>query len=346
MEQTVASTSTTASPATSAVAPGGAPVAELAPLLAEPVRIALPELGCVRVEGADAANFLQSQLTADVVQQSADELSLSGYCTAKGRLIATFHQWRDGDAVMLQLPHEMLAAVAKRLAMFVLRSKVKIIDDSAQRTALAVAGPGAAGVLRAAGLAVGDTAWSSVAAGGLRASRLPPGPRCAERFLLTMRADEPLPAALDALRALPPAAWWWSEIDAAVPTVFAATQEKFVPQMINFEVLGGVNFRKGCYPGQEIVARSQYLGKLKRRMQRAHAAQAIPPAPGADVFHSTQAEPVGTVVMAASAPEGGVDLLFEAPVDRLASGTLHLQAQDGEPLMVLPLPYELTDPTA
>jgi len=351
MEQIVtsAAASTDAASAASAGARGGAfsaAAAELAPLLAGPVRIALPELGCLRVEGADAVTFLQSQLTADVAQQSADELRLTGYCTAKGRLIATFHQWRDGDAVMLQLPREILAAVAKRLTMFVLRAKAKIADDSARRIALAVAGPGAAGALRTAGLAPGDAVWSSVAADGLRASRLPPGPRCAERFLLTLHADRPLPAALESLRALPPAAWWWSEIDAAVPTVFAATQEKFVPQMINFEVLGGVNFRKGCYPGQEIVARSQYLGKLKRRMQRAHATQPVPPAPGADVFHAEQAEPVGTVVMAATAPEGGVDLLFEAPVDRLAGGTLHLQSQSGEPLTVLPLPYELTDPTA
>jgi len=352
MEQTVASASsaapTAASPAASAVAPASfsASAAELAPLLAEPVRIALPELGCLRVEGADALTFLQSQLTSDVAQQAVDELRLGGYCTAKGRLIATFHQWRDGDAVMLQLPRELLAGVAKRLTMFVLRAKVKIVDDSAQHVALAVAGPGAADVLRAAGLAVSDTTWSSIAGAAVRASRLPPGPRCAERFLLSARADQPLPGALHALRELPSAAWWWSEIDAAVPTVFAATQEKFVPQMINFEVLGGVNFRKGCYPGQEIVARSQYLGKLKRRMQRAHAALAEPPAPGADVFHSAQAEPLGTVVMAASAPQGGVDLLFEAPVDKLASGSLHLQAQDGAPLALLALPYELSDPTA
>jgi folate-binding protein YgfZ len=128
--------------------------------------------------------------------------------------------------------------------------------------------------------------------------------------------------------------------------VFAATQEKFVPQMINFEVLGGVNFKKGCYPGQEIVARSQYLGKLKRRMQIAHAAVESPPAAGSDVFHSAQEQPIGTVVMAARAPGGGVDLLLEAPVDRLASGTLHLGAVNGAELRILPLPYELFDPTA
>jgi folate-binding protein YgfZ len=141
--------------------------------------------------------------------------------------------------------------------------------------------------------------------------------------------------------------WWWSEIMAALPTVFAATQEKFVPQMINFEVLGGVNFRKGCYPGQEVVARSQYLGKLKRRMQRAHvAASAAAVAAAADVFHADAEQPVGTVVLAAPAPRGGTDLLFEAPIDRLQSGTLHLEGRAGPALALRGLPYDLFDPTA
>ena len=131
-----------------------------------------------------------------------------------------------------------------------------------------------------------------------------------------------------------------------MPTVFAATQERFVPQMINFEVLGGVDFKKGCYPGQEIVARSQYLGKLKRRMHVAHAELEDPPSPGSDVFESTQEQAIGTVVMAARAPGGGVELLFEAPVDRVESGALHIGAADGPALRIEPLPYELFDPTA
>jgi folate-binding protein YgfZ len=125
--------------------------------------------------------------------------------------------------------------------------------------------------------------------------------------------------------------------------VFAATQEKFVPQMINFEVLGGVNFRKGCYPGQEIVARSQYLGKLRRRMHVAHA-DAADVQPGADIY-SSDGQAVGTVVMAAAA-DGGTDLLFEVPVERLGSGSLHLVSGSGPKLDVRPLPYELFDPTA
>jgi folate-binding protein YgfZ len=137
--------------------------------------------------------------------------------------------------------------------------------------------------------------------------------------------------------------FWWSEIDAAIPTVFAATQEKFVPQMINFELVGGVSFSKGCYPGQEVVARSQYRGKLKRRMQRGHSAAAT--SAGADVFAAGEAEAIGNVVMAASDPEGGCDLLFECTLEK-AEAPLRLHSPDGPPIELRTLPYDIVDVTA
>jgi folate-binding protein YgfZ len=320
--------------------------ADLAALQRGPVLARLDDLGCIRIEGPDALTFLQSQLTNDVAHLASSALQLNAYCTSKGRLLATFHQWRDGDAVLLQLPREILGPVMKRLSMFVLRSKAKLSDVSAAHAAYGLIGPQAADALRAAGLDVPDTPWTSSIHNGLRVSRMPASTDADARFLLDVTADAALPPALAALPTVASAAWWWSEIVAAVPTVFAATQESFVPQMINFEVLGGVNFKKGCYPGQEIVARSQYLGKLKRRMQVGHADTIEPPPAGADVFHSSQAEPVGTVVMSALAPRGGVDLLFELPIDRLDSGTLHLDARGGTRIVVHPLPYALYDPTA
>jgi folate-binding protein YgfZ len=318
--------------------------ADLAALQRGAVLARLDDLGCIRVEGPDAIAFLQSQLTNDVAQLAPTALQLNAYCTPKGRLLATFHQWRDGEAVLLQLPREILVPVMKRLSMFVLRSKAKLVDVSSQHAAYGLMGPQAANALRAAGLEVPDAPWTSSLHNGLRASRMPAATDA--RFLLDVPTGAVLPPALAALPAVAAAAWWWSEIAAAVPTVFAATQESFVPQMINFEVLGGVNFKKGCYPGQEIVARSQYLGKLKRRMQVGHAETTEPPAAGADVFHSGQPEPVGTVVMSALAPPDGVDLLFELPIDRLESGTLHLDARDGIRINVRSLPYALFDPTA
>ena len=320
--------------------------ADLDALQRGPVLARLADLGCIRVEGPDALAFLQSQLTNDVAHLPTSALQLNAYCTPKGRLLATFHQWRDGDAVLLQLPREILGPVMKRLSMFVLRSKVKLVDVSSGHVAYGLIGPQAVDTLHAAGIDAPDAVWTSSIQNGLRASRMPPPAATNARFLLDVPAGAALPPAIAALPAVAAAAWWWSEIVAAVPTVFAATQERFVPQMINFEVLGGVNFKKGCYPGQEIVARSQYLGKLKRRMQVGHAETIEPPAAGADVFHSGQPEPVGTVVMSALAPEGGVDLLFELPIDRLDSGTLHLDARDGPRIDVRALPYVLFDPTA
>ena len=116
-----------------------------------------------------------------------------------------------------------------------------------------------------------------------------------------------------------------------------------MPQMINLEVLGGVNFRKGCYPGQEVVARSQYLGKLRRRMQIAHTEGAA--RAGADVYAEGVGQPIGTIVMAASAPQGGADVLLECPAER-AAGALHLDSSSGARLSPRPLPYALIDVTA
>ena len=319
---------------------------DLAAALRAPVLATLRELGAIRVEGPDALPFLQSQLTNDVERLGADAFQLNGYCTVKGRLLATFHQWRDADAVLLQLPAEILAALQRRLSMFVLRSKVKMSDHSARVASHGLLGPGAADALRAAALPVPDAPGSSLHQDGIRISRLRPAPRAQERFLLSVDSEASLPVALADVGRVASDVWWWSEIDAAVPTVFAATQEKFVPQMINFEVLGGVDFRKGCYPGQEIVARSQYLGKLRRRMRPAHADTDDPPAAGADVVHSVDGQAVGTVVMSARAPGGGCDLLFEAPVERIDAGSLHLDGPTGALLHVRPLPYALFDPTA
>ena len=125
--------------------------------------------------------------------------------------------------------------------------------------------------------------------------------------------------------------------------IVAATQEQFVPQMVNYEALGGVSFQKGCYPGQEIVARSQYLGKLKRRMVLAHAD--TPAAPGDSLYSADLGEQAsGTVVNAAPAPDGGYDLLAVAQVESARTQTLHLGRPDGAALTLKPLPYAVPEP--
>jgi folate-binding protein YgfZ len=229
--------------------------------------------------------------------------------------------------------------------MFVLRAKARLADASDAWQAIAVFGAGADARLRAVGYQVPAAPGDCVRTDGTAIGRLQPSARVPERFLVIAPAAkaERIPAGVADLPLVDSGAFWWSEIDAGVPTVFVATQETFVPQMINFEVIGGVSFSKGCYPGQEVVARSQYRGKLKRRMQVAHCASAA--AAGADVFAVGDAEAVGTVVMAATAPGGGVDVLFECPLEK-AETRLHLGAPDGPVLELRALPYDLVDVTA
>ena len=175
--------------------------------------------------------------------------------------------------------------------MFVLRAKAKVPMSATHGNVFTLAK-----VLSSARCwTVSPGPWASSPADGGRVDRVLPTPDGVARFLLTLPRESQLPLSESTQRASSNA-WWRSEVDAGVPTVFAATQEKFVPQMINFEVLGGVDFKKGCYPGQEIVARSQYLGKLKRRMNVADV-DITGIRAGEDVFHSAAAQPIGTVVM-------------------------------------------------
>ena len=170
-----------------------------------------------------------------------------------------------------------------------------------------------------------------------------PTPDGVARYLLTLPRESQLPLSEEIARGSS-SHWWLSEIDAAVPTIFAATQEKFVPQMINLEVLGGVDFKKGCYPGQEIVARSQYLGKLKRRMNIAHV-DATDVQPAADVYHSDATQPIGTVVMAAASSGAAARCCSKRRSIDSSRARCICRAPMARSLTVRPLPYALFDPT-
>jgi tRNA-modifying protein YgfZ len=203
----------------------------------------LNRYGLLAVTGADARDFLHRQLTNDIENLPADRAALAGWCTPKGRLLASFLVIPSSDGFLLQLARDLAPSVAKRLSMYVLRSKVKITDES---DAWAQYG------IWDKSLAIGAVAWE----GGVVTARVDDG-----RFLrigrgLTLPAEKPEEA------------WTLAEIRAGRPLISAATQDQFVPQMVNFETLGAVNFQKGCYPGQEIVARAQYRGEVKRRLKR------------------------------------------------------------------------------
>ena len=290
----------------------------------------LPGWGVIRAAGADAATFLQGQLTNDVVHLDIHRARLAGYCSAKGRLLASFVVLRSAsDEFLLLCPAALVAGAVKRLSMFVLRAKCKLTDASG---ALPVHG------------AVGETAralagdllpWAGKLDGGAWLLRWPDAEGHAR---LTSLGAGPALAALPGIDA---AAWNWVSVRSGVPIVEAATVEQFVPQMVNFERVGGVDFAKGCYPGQEVVARSQYRGTIKRRMFLFETDAVA--AAGQEVFHSADpGQPAGMVVNAAGRPGGGAtSLLAEVKLAALDGGTLHLASADGPVLTLSEQPYDL-----
>lgn len=289
----------------------------------------LPHLGVIRVDGADAASFLQGQLTQDFVLLQDNQARLAAYLSPKGRMLASFIGLRRSSTeLLLVCSRDLLPATLKRLSMFVLRAKVRLTDASADFQCWGLAGDA---LLSLAGSAL--PAWSKAEFGSASVVHLYPA-ESQPRALLVAPADAPAPTG----PALAPGLWDWSEVRSGVATLTAPVVDAFVPQMLNYESIGGVNFKKGCYPGQEVVARSQFRGTLKRRTYLAHAPSAL--AVGAEVFAPEDAEqPVGTVVQAAAAPGGGVDALVALQI-AAASGALHV---GGVALTLLPLPYALLD---
>ena len=279
----------------------------------QPLVVDLSDNALLAITGDDAAAFLQGQLTNDVLALSPGQAQWTGWCSPKGRLLASLLLARRADGYLAMLPAELAPAVAKRLSMFVLRSRVKIQDVSAAHARVGVIGPGSAAAVREL-------------AGDARLVL----PMAKDLHVVIAPVDDSRLAALRAsARAGRREDWALALIRAGIPTVLAATQEEFVPQMANFDLIGGVSFRKGCYTGQEIVARTQYRGILKKRMALAHVEGATP-TPGQSVYSPAFGDQsAGTVVNAAAAPEGGHDFLVVAQLESLREGNLRLGAPDG-----------------
>lgn len=296
---------------------------------------ALGHLGVISATGDDAANFLHNQLTNDVLGLDGRSARLAGYCSPKGRLLATMLIWKDADAIRMALPNELLPAILKRLRMFVLRSKVTLDDTGERLVLLGMAAPSLPALpavpLAQQSLEQGTTIRLPDAAG-------------LQRLLWAGTAEQAIHAwERAALPPAPSALWRWTDILAGQPQVVEATREQFVPQMINYELIGGVNFRKGCYPGQEVVARSQYLGKLKRRMLLAHVENDA--AAGDEVVSEADpAQPCGMIVNAERCPDGRVACLVEMKME-LAGSVIRLRSADGPALSFTALPYSLAEPT-
>jgi len=345
--------------AVAAAADAGATVRGLCPL---------PDYGLLTADGADAGTFLQNQLTNDVLSMTAGEARWAGYCTPKGRLLTTALAWSRPDGFALAVARTQAEALRKRLSMYVLRAKARVADASAGWLAFGLLGDTIDPALAAVGLPRPGPAMAVSRLPdqdhGPIAIALPDAPAGVARVMLWLPLDgagdesanggsaaegstvgRAVEGRLAALRAAGPvrdtALWQWTEVRAGIARLFPGSAELFVPQMVNFEAVGGVNFKKGCYPGQEIVARSQYLGKLKRRMFIGHLAvdaAAALPSPGQDVMPRAGGEPSGQVVISAPAPDGGVDVLFESQIGAVEQAGVRIGDAD---VQVLPLPYEI-----
>ena len=293
----------------------------------------LPHLGIIRVEGEDAAKFLQGQLTQDFALLGLGEARLAAFLSAKGRMQASFIGFkRSATEILLVCSADVLEATRKRLSMFVLRAKAKLTDATAEFALYGVAG-GAIKLIAEGG----GNPWAKVDIYAQNLVFLYPA-EGQPRALWIAPAGTPVPTA----SALSLDLWRWGEVQSGVATLSAPVVDAFVPQMLNYESVGGVNFKKGCYPGQEVVARSQFRGTLKRRTYITHASAML--AVGDEVFQATDPEqPCGTVVQVAPAPGGGCGALVSLQIAAAQAGGLHAGGPAGDALTLLPLPYPLLD---
>ncbi|MDD0842777.1 CAF17-like 4Fe-4S cluster assembly/insertion protein YgfZ [Pseudomonas sp. Gutcm_11s] len=288
------------------------------------------------VRGPDAAKFLQGQLTCNLNYLDERTSSLGARCTPKGRMISSFRILQDGDGYLLALASELFEAQLADLKKYAVFSKSTLADESASWVRFGLSGGDSA--LLALGLDLPQDADSVARGDGLIAIRLPGGH--AELWAPADQAERLRGQLAAQLREAPLNDWLLGQVRAGIGQVFGATRELFIPQMINLQAVGGVSFKKGCYTGQEIVARMQYLGKLKRRLQRLSLQADELPGIGTELFSPVHGSSVGEVVLAAQSEQGS-ELLAVLQEDAKSDGRIHLGSADGPALTLLELPYQL-----
>lgn len=300
----------------------------------------LSHFGILEVSGEDAIPFLQGQLTNDVKQLDGSISQYAGYCNPKGRLLALFLAFAHHDHLHLQMPKNILETIIKRLKMYVLRSKVVITDKSNDILCFGVAGQNVEIVLinlfkeiptAAKQLVTVEDATIIKLIGDLPKFYVYTNMKHAERIWETL--------SLSCTKVGKPV-WDYLEIQAGIPEIIPGTQEAFVPQMINLDALDGINFKKGCYTGQEIVARTHYLGKIKRRTLLAHIATDAIPNAGDSIHLKNLEEQIGQIVRVAPAISGGVDVLVEIRLEH-SEASSEIPMWKNSQLQFKPLPYTL-----
>jgi hypothetical protein len=302
----------------------------------------LAQFGLIRFSGAEAQAFLHNQLSCDVAALTPGKSTYGSYCTPKGRVLATFLLWRAGEDFFMQLPSPLREPIQKQLSKYILRSKVRATDASAEWTLLGVSGKDAAARVQRA---VGDVPRSVhdvINTQDAMVIRLP-GDRY--EIVAANKSRGIIESLSDGAEKADPDYWDWLDIRAGVPVILAATQEAFVPQMVNLDLIGGVSLTKGCYPGQEIVSRMHYRGTLKQRMYLANIAGIDLPQPGEKLYSSDFGEQAcGTIVNAARSPEGGHDVLAVIQIASAERADVRWNSPGGARLKFLQLPYANSSP--
>jgi len=303
----------------------------------------LSHLRLTGISGEDAEAFLQGQFTNDIREVSPHHHQMSSYCTPKGRMLANFRICSHGGQFILQTPADTQAALIKRLSMFLLRSKVTIENISDQYAVIGLAGECCAELLHRSFSNIPETPSDAVEEHGISLLMIPGQ---SPRYILVGRPADMAPIWQECAQqatATNREQWTLLDIRAGIPTVYTDTVESFVPQMLNMQMIDGVSFDKGCYVGQEVVARMKYLGVLKRRMYLAKVETETPPFPGDELYSPLDTESTqghGKVVMSAAC-SGGYEILAVVDSSSLENGDLHLGTESGPMLKFLPMPYQV-----
>lgn len=299
--------------------------------------VSLESLGVLRARGADAVGFLQGQLSSDVRRLDAQSSLLGGFHNPQGRAIALLRLVQLGaDDVLAILPRELVSLVATRLGKFILRAKVQLADESALWVINGLLAREPASITHPHPVLLPEAAGGVRRAGDTLTVRPGESPG---RLLLVRPVGSPDPVALDPMTATD---WKLAAIAAGEPQVYAATSEEFVAQMLNLDVLDAIAFDKGCYTGQEVIARAHYRGRVKRRMQRFLSADAAQLKPSDTVTLADRRQV--KVVEAARRADAGWEFLAVGPL----APERHSVAAEGPSVAILsasqlPLPYSLPE---
>ncbi|MBY0475314.1 MAG: folate-binding protein [Nitrosomonas sp.] len=302
----------------------------------------LSHRGLIQFSGDDAKSFLQSQLSCDILEISPEIAQHGSYCTPKGRVLVSFLLWQKNQDVLMQLPANLVAATIKRLSPYILRSKVQLTDVSNAWVRIGVSGPNTLALTAEFSRSANSSDQIIDVTHTKEISIL----HVAHNRMELITTIENAPAVWERLnqnaKPVGTACWDWLDIQSGIPVILPETQEEFLPQMINLDAIGGVSFKKGCYPGQEIVARTQYLGKLKRRMFLVHLTTTETIKAGDALYSADMADQsCGNIVNTAPSPCGGHDALAVIQQSSADTSNIHWQSLQGPILEIKSLPYTL-----